>query len=310
MDKDILVKKYNAKIDWNVAGLFSQDDVLLPLLDEIKKYNVNIPIDYVFGSIPCLFQGGHINSHDMDLNPSFKVLEHYMELGIGCRLTFSNHLLEKWDLRDKKSNRLLEYLNSHNSNRNGVIVSSDLLAKHIRKNYPNLQLIASVIKPAVEVGWGKESPDYYNHLFDLYDIIVVNIARTKEPAYLKCITYPNRVEFIANSHCYPNCQYSAKHYETVARLGMDHLNAAKQSDAARISKGLEELCKKQRSSNPFNCTRLNNEQINELIEMGFIHYKIEGRNFPFPALLRDLGEYVFETASFNHFLHAYYNRPI
>ena len=176
MEKNFLVKKYKKEIDWNVAGLFSQDEVLLFICNEIKKYDLEIPIAYVFGSIPCLFQSGHINAHSMNVKDAFKILDKYDELNIGCRLTFSNHLLEKGDVKDKKGNQLLEYLHEKNRDIHGVVVSSDALAAHIRKKYPGLQLIASVIKPAVEVGWGKDTPDYYTRLFDLYDLVVVNIA--------------------------------------------------------------------------------------------------------------------------------------
>lgn len=308
MEKDILIKKYTGKIDWNIAGLFSHDEVLLFICDEMKKLNLDIPVTYVFGSIPCLMQGGHVNAHSWKMNEAFKILDQYDKLGIGCRLTFSNHLLEKRDLKDKKSNQLLEYLNGKNKTNHGVILSSDKLAVHIRKKYPNLQLIASVIKPAVEVGWGKEKPEYYNRLFDLYDIVVINIALADDTDFLKQITHPERCEFIANSHCYPNCKYSDKHYGLAAQLGIAQATYA-ENPTLELHR-LETLCKKQRAKSPLTGTNLSLEKINELIDLGFCHYKIEGRNFPGETLLRDLGDYVFHTPYFSRFLHAIYNRPI
>lgn len=308
MEKDFLVKKYDKELDWNIAGLFSQDEVLLFVFNEIKKYDLKIPVSYVFGSIPCIFQGGHINAHTMSLNETFKTLDQYDALNIGCRLTFSNHLLDKRDLKDKKGNKLLAYLNEKDKEIHGVVVSSDLLAAHIRKKYPNLQLICSVIKPATEVGWGKEAPDYYNRLFDLYDIVVVNIALAENIDFLKQITHPQRCEFIANSHCYPNCKYSSAHYNLSAQLGIAQ-SIYERGPSEDLQK-LEELCKEQRAGNPFAGTNLSYEKMNELIKLGFIHYKIEGRNFQNETLLRDLGDYVFDTPRFNRFLHAIYNRPI
>ena len=308
METEGLLKKYKGAVDWNIAGLFSHDEVLLFVFNEMRRLNLEIPIAYVFGSIPCLMQGGHVNAHNLKLNDAFKILDQYDELEIGCRLTFSNHLLEKRDLKEKKSNRLLEYLNDKKKRNHGVIVSSDNLAAYIRKKYPNLQLIASVIKPAVEVGWGKETPEYYNHLFDLYDIVVVNITRADDPGFLEQISHPEKCEFIANSHCYPNCKYSAKHYELAAQLGIAQATYM-ETPTIQLHR-LERLCKEQRAKKPLMGTNLSFEKINQLIELGFLHYKIEGRNFPSETLLRDLGDYVFHTPYFNRFLHAIYNRPI
>lgn len=68
------------------------------------------------------------------------------EYGISARLTFSNSLLREEHLADEKCNALCKALNDSEEISNGVIVHSDILARYIKKHYPNLYLVSSTTK--------------------------------------------------------------------------------------------------------------------------------------------------------------------
>lgn len=68
------------------------------------------------------------------------------EYGISARLTFSNSLLREEHLADEKCNALCKALNDSEGISNGVIVHSDILARYIKKHYPNLYLVSSTTK--------------------------------------------------------------------------------------------------------------------------------------------------------------------
>lgn len=68
------------------------------------------------------------------------------EYGISARLTFSNSLLREEHLADEKCNALCKALNDSEGISNGVIVHYDILARYIKKHYPNLYLVSSTTK--------------------------------------------------------------------------------------------------------------------------------------------------------------------
>ena len=231
-----LVKRYERDIDWNIGCLFAHDDFVIKVIKVCKEAGTDPKITNVFGSIPCIFQGGRVPPRTATLSDSFDILSRYNELNIGCRLTFSNPNIEEKDLSDTTSNELLNHLNK--SSGNGVIVTSDLLAKYIKEKYSNLQIISSQVKPSVEVGLGKDEVDYYNNLFELYDIVVVNPMKVHDAKFLKEIKYPEQVEFIANHKCLPNCPMAGEHYRTVAELCKRMLT---QADTEKTEKRLDDI---------------------------------------------------------------------
>lgn len=303
-----LVKRYERDIDWNIGCLFAHDDFVIKVIKVCKEAGTDPKITNVFGSIPCIFQGGRVPPRTATLSNSFDILSRYNELNIGCRLTFSNPNIEEKDLSDTTSNELLNHLNK--SSGNGVIVTSDLLAKYIKEKYSNLQIISSQVKPSVEVGLGKDEVDYYNNLFELYDIVVVNPMKVHDAKFLKEIKYPERVEFIANHKCLPNCPMAGKHYQTVAELCKRMLT---QADTEKTEKRLDDImswCLKTRQKYPFAGTSLSFSDICYLSKKGFIHFKLEGRDNDGSVFIRDMGDYIFNHEFFTRLSFSIMGNPV
>ena len=290
-----IYRSYFGKCDFNVGMLFSHDAYAFALYEACKKIGIEYPIDYVFGSTPCLFQGGRAAPNNYRHAEIEQYIERYANMHVGCRLTFSNYELTEDDLVDEESNYLLALLNSGENN--GVILSSDLLAEYVRKTYPNLQLISSLVKPTVENTLGEETVDYYNKLFDTYDIVVVNSAKANDDAYLAGIAHPDRVEFIANHRCRPNCRRSHEHYMTQTRAAQAATtgNRIAQRQLEHKLTQINDWCAECRAANPAEAFNLiSAKRIEELVSKGFKHYKIEGRDYPMPVVVRDIGTWIFE----------------
>ena len=303
-----LVKKYNGALDWNIGTLFNHADALLPLLrrigpPEMSGHNIR----YVFGGFNCKFNSGRACAWTPDLEWLKQRVDDYNELGINCRLTFSNHLIEEADLDDPSGNALLEHLCGNNRRYpgiiNGVILSSDLLRDYVRKTYGSLQLISSLFKPAVEVGYINDNVSYYNRLFDAYDIVVVNSSKIKngDRKFLVSLAYPERVEFIANNWCIRNCPFAMKHCSAVARAQLA-VCRGDGDEVATIQGILNDClasCKQVHDSNPTTTgLLLSYDEIDLLLSLGYTHFKIQGRNDPLRRILEDIGHYVFNRGPF------------
>lgn len=287
-------RSYIGSCDFNVGVMFAHDGYALMLAQACQNEGIKFPMDYVFGSVSCSFQGGRAAPLVFDEGNVCEVFDRYAQLGVGCRLTFSNTELTEADLDDSQSNFLLNRLNMGDNN--GVIVASDLLAAYIRDAYPKLQLISSLVKPTVENKLGQETPAYYNELFDRYDIVVVNSAFANDDAYLAQIEHPDRVEFIVNHRCRPNCPLSKDHYmtQTLAARAASTGNFISQRRLEGKLVQINEECLRRRHEAPLVNSLISAKRIEELVAKGFVHFKIEGRDYPLAVMVRDIGNWLFE----------------
>ena len=306
-----ILRPYVGKCDFNVGTMFSHDAFAFMLYETCKKQGIDFPIDYVFGSVPCALQGGRAAPYTFKQEEIASIFNRYAQMGVGCRLTFSKSDVEPQDLADEQSNFLLACLNAGKNN--GVIVTSDLLAEYIRDAYPNLQLISSLVKPTVENTLGQESSDYYNALLERFDIVVVNSAFAYNDNFLDQLQHKNKVEFICNHRCRPNCTRSALHYITQTNAA-----AAAASGNEKVQRLLEDKlrdinnwCFEQREKNPCVNSLISVKRMEELIDAGFVHYKIEGRDYPIYCIVRDVGNWIFEPeGAFLSIAQSFLHTPI
>jgi hypothetical protein len=72
-----LIKDYGKSLNWNVGSLFAHDDYVWKLVDVVNELGYQNPIKYVFGSIPCLFQGGRVAPRDADIKDAYDIFDMY-----------------------------------------------------------------------------------------------------------------------------------------------------------------------------------------------------------------------------------------
>lgn len=299
-----LVKRYSKDISWCIGSLFAHDGFVVDTLRVCKELNENPNIDYVFGGIPCVMHGGRIPPRDVNnMEDAFNIIDRYNKMGVSCRLTFSSMLLTDEDLSDSRSNELLERLNSNNKEYkvdNGVLVSMDGLAKYIKSNYKELTVISSLVKPSVEVGLGNDNVDYYNKLFETYDRVTVNPFYVNDIEFLRGLENHDKVDFIVNHRCLPNCQIAGEHYIVQLLLEKDVKNQDedKLNEHIKELKRIQDYCYSVRKKYPLAGVSYSESEIDMLISEGFTNFRLEGRENDGKTFVRDMGDYIFGYNSF------------
>ena len=136
------------KAYYHLPGLFEfykLYSVFLPLFREHRECFYDwCEIGSIYGApADCLWGGGRVGFGDEAPEQVAGLMQEY---GISARLTFSNSLLKPEDLTDKICNALCELFAGSKGVQNGVIIHSDLLLEHIKKNYPGLYFVSSTTK--------------------------------------------------------------------------------------------------------------------------------------------------------------------
>lgn len=304
-----VLKQYNSdSIDWNIGALYAHDDYIQKLFIVMKELGLVNPIKYVFGTIPTVLVGGRVTPRDATMENAFKLIDRYNQLGVGCRLTFSSMYVTKDELKDSVSNQLMQHLEENNQKygvrMNGIILTSELLGEYIYKTYNSLELISSQVKPSVEVGLGNDTVDYYNRLFDLFDIVVVNPNKWMDANIIHGLKHIDRVEFITNHRCFPDCPKAGEHYKAQVDLSKKMLSGEDCSLEEDKLDTINNWCLSVRQKFPLLGVSMSASEINLLINNGVKHFKLEGRDNDAFCFLRDVGDYIFNHQYFSRIAHS------
>ena len=143
MNKDRIKKAY-----FHLPGLFEFYElyrVFLPLFSDHREYFYDwCEIGSVYGAPSgCIWGGGRVEEGYEDPGKVLELMEKYE---ISARLTFSNSLIRKEHLTDRRCNALCALFEDSLKKQSGVIVHSDLLLDHIKRNYPGLYFVSSTTK--------------------------------------------------------------------------------------------------------------------------------------------------------------------
>lgn len=302
MKEEISINKpYNGNPDWNIGGLFVHDDFWIPLLNGMKSSGIKIPIQYIYGTPHELAAGGGRNIRPRENKLGYtepEILENYYVLGVGCRLAFSNHLLEPEDYKEKKLNNCLHYINEYPND--GVILCDDNFNDYIADKYPNLQRICSVIRPAIDVGWGNETPEYYDKLCEKYDIVVVSCGFAKDIEKINKLKYKDKIEVLVNTRCTLNCKLAKDHYDIVAQGYLLNKGATeRQKSELKIKeRELGVKCSEIKKQDLFGGANFCWEEVQQLLDNGIHHFKLEGRNWPIEVMCKDICYYICDDMLF------------
>ena len=271
---------------YHLPGLFEFYElyrVFLPLFREHREYFYEwCDIGSVYGApSDCIWGGGRTSFGNHDPR---EVLALTQEYGISARLTFSNSLLRKEHLLDKKCNDLCRMFASNLRVPNGVIIYSDLLLDHIKTNYPGLYFVSSTTKVLTDFNKFLDEvkrdeflyivPDFrLNKAFDKWDTLTCS--------------QKDRVEFLCNECCYFGCVDRKRCYETVSRKNLgencpDFRCASPDAeDGYRFSKAM------------INPGFIGIDDIkSSYLKMGFSNFKIEGRGLGSALILEFLLYYM------------------
>ncbi len=263
--------------EWDVSGAFSNDRELLILHDYFRQvFGVNI-IRTVHGAPLCLWNSGRVL-------PKFACTAEqirdaavgYLKRGIAVDLTFSNHLLDAADCDNTLGNTMLKFFDTNNpTKRNAVIISSDALYDHVKKNFPKLKLVSSIVKISVENGRGKL--DAYRKLAERFDKVMVHPDDSCNFDLLEKLEDKSRYEILVNEYCVRGCKLRPLHYASLSKLSKDYFGTDTSKFEAMMAKnGCSDLV--HILTHPeHGVAALSQEEIRRLYEMGFRKFKVQGR---------------------------------
>ncbi len=266
-----------ADAEWDVSGAFVNDRELVAFHDFCKLLLGFSPFRIVHGAPLCAWNSGRVLKHLMREAEEIRAagLE-YEQRGIALYLTFTNMLLEEAHLRDPLGNALCTFASNHNpTGRNAVILASDALREHIRREFPKLRLVSSILKITGERGKGRL--ETYQRFAEQFDEVMVHPDDVFNYELLEKLEDKERYILLVNEYCIRNCPLRGKHYDSLSRTALDFLSYdTSEFDALQATNGCRNLytllVDEKRS-----VLALNTPEIARLREMGFRHFKLQGR---------------------------------
>ena len=269
---------------YHLPGLFEFYELyrmFLPLFREHRDFFYDwCEIGSIYGAPgDCIWGGGRVGFGDED---PVKVRDLMNEYDIPARLTFSNLFIEKEHLSDRKCNELCRLFEK--SVRNGIIVSSDLLMDHIRKNYPEYYFVSSTTKVLTDINDLKTELEREEFEYVVPDF---RLNRKLAEAGVLRDDLKRKVEFLCNECCYFGCSERKSCYENVSRkcLGEDVPDHSCASPGASKGYRFSDAMK--------NPGFIGTEDIlNIYMPAGFTQFKIEGRSLGSAMILEFLLYYM------------------
>ena len=239
-------------------------------------------IGSIYGSpSDCLWGGGRVGFGDADPEDVAQLMKEY---DISSRLTFSNSLLRKEHLEDKKCNKLCSLFENNGNNKNGIIIYSDLLLEYLSQNYPNFYYVSTTTKVLTDFDEFKNELERSE-----YSFVVPDFRLNK--AFDKLNNLPDnlkkKVEFLCDECCSVNCTERKKCYENVSRknLGEDEVDHICVSNNAKRGYRFSDAMK--------NPSFIGLDEIkNTYMPQGFNQFKIEGRSLGSAIILEMIIYYM------------------
>ncbi len=262
---------------WDVSGAFVNDRELVGFYDYCKLLLGFEAFNIVHGSPLCEWNSGRVLKHMLREAEEIRTagLE-YARRNIAVYLTFTNLLLQEKQMKDPLGNAVCTFFSRHNpTGRNAVILANDLLREHIRREYPALRLVSSILE--ITHGGGKGRLDVYKRLADEYDEVMVHPDDVLNYDLLEKIEDKERHILLINEYCIRNCPIRPFHYRSLSESALSFMSydsapfEAKQ--AANGCRSLYTLLTDEKKS----VLALNTPEISRLREMGFRHFKVQGR---------------------------------
>ena len=306
--------------DWTIPALFNLEEAFVGLLNEVRRiFGIQLPISSVYGCYPVMWTGGKSNLRQYttigNTRDSFEMnFDLYRMNHIDVDILFNNPLIEKEHLDDPACNYLLEVVTGQDNPNNGVIVANEILSNYIRKKYPDLKQTVDIVKaeldyPTSENGLGKRPAEYYKELSKRYDRVVVHPDDNFNKDLLEELsTDPDKYVILVNESCTIGCEARDLHYIDVARYYLNNWKGGFHfGDFESIDSKYNTpygICPAEKyfpnttvevKKTVERQNQLTQEELKEIYDMGFRHFKLHGRDLTAVTLMYDITRYILEN---------------
>lgn len=284
--KDGVSKITDKKVYYHLPGLFEFYElyrVFLPVFREHREYFYDwCEIGSIYGApSDCIWGGGRTSFGDADPQ---KVLALMQEYKISARLTFSNSLLRKEHLQDRKCNALCELFEKQMEVENGVILHSELLLNYLQNTYPNFYFVSSTTKVLIDFQRLLEEVNREEFRYVVPDF---RLNKMFDKLNQMSDSQKEKVEFLCNECCWFGCKDRKACYESVSRKNLGESCQEHDCHAPGAEGGY--LFSKALTNPGF----ISATDIKDVYQpMGFSNFKIEGRGLGSALILEFLLYYM------------------
>ena len=284
--KDGVSKITDKKVYYHLPGLFEFYElyrVFLPVFREHREYFYDwCEIGSIYGApSDCIWGGGRTSFGDADPQ---KVLALMQEYKISASLTFSNSLLRKEHLQDRKCNALCELFEKQMEVENGVILHSELLLNYLQNTYPNFYFVSSTTKVLTDFQRLLEEVNREEFRYVVPDFRLNKMFDKLNPM---SDSQNEKVEFLCNECCWFGCKDRKACYESVSRKNLGESCQEHDCHAPGAEGGY--LFSKALTNPGF----ISATDIKDVYQpMGFSNFKIEGRGLGSALILEFLLYYM------------------
>lgn len=258
------------KIYFHIPGFFEFFNLNKTLIELMKTnpdyFYDDFEIGSIYGTFPnAIWNGGRVCFGICFKETMIDIIKYFNNNNIPLRYTFTNSLLNDNHVHDTYCNLIMKL---SDNGFNQVLVNSDILEGYIRENYPNYKIISSTTKRIIDKDKlnSEMKKDYY--------LVVLDYDLNKDFEYLRSIKDKEKIEILVDELCTHNCPYRKEHYEKLAYAQLEFSNDSgficSYSNVNNGSVGFEKI----RENNNF----IDRNSLEEYKNMGFINYKLVGRN--------------------------------
>lgn len=230
------------------------------LRNQPELFYDNINIQAVYGCFPGQkWNGGRGATGDCIFSEIETIINTYAENDIPLRFTYTNSLITEKHLDSIYDNFITKMAEN---GKNEILVNSSLLESYLRKTYPNYKYLSSTTKCLLnEEDIIKEAENYYLTVLDYRKNLDIN--------FLSNLPNPEKYEILINAYCDPNCQNRSSHYYILSKSQLNNDN-------------IDMPCKLRKNSfyealDSFSTVLKIEDLYTTYVDMGFQHFKIEGR---------------------------------
>lgn len=284
--KDGVSKITDKKVYYHLPGLFEFYElyrVFLPVFREHREYFYDwCEIGSIYGApSDCIWGGGRTSFGDADPQ---KVLALMQEYKISASLTFSNSLLRKEHLQDRKCNALCELFEKQMEVENGVILHSELLLNYLQNTYPNFYFVSSTTKVLTDFQRLLEEVNREEFRYVVPDFRLNKMFDKLNPM---SDSQKEKVEFLCNECCWFGCKDRKACYESVSRKNLGESCQEHDCHAPGAEGG---YLFSNALTNPGFISATDIKDVYQ--PMGFSNFKIEGRGLGSALILEFLLYYM------------------
>lgn len=264
--------------------------VLLKTMEQHPRwFREDIKIASVYGAFPpSMWNGGRAAFGTTDERTMKGILDTYNKMGIPCRFTFTNPVLEEKHLSDPFCNKVMQMADN---GLNEVIVNSPLLEKYIREKYPSYKITSSTCKQI------RDAKELEKELEKDYSLVVLDYNWNNNFDFLEKISRKDKCELLINACCEPDCKRRGEHYRVIGEEQIKFAEFSQKPPALRVPYKPSEFHCSSMTRHLYETTgystHINPDDLyGKYVPMGYSHFKIEGRTIPDVNVLESFVYYM------------------